>query len=202
MVSQLLGQLGEHALHFAVFFSYHFHNLLDLCVDVMAKLAGSIGWLSGDLSNGVGEFFVGCGKGFFEIVDVVDDFVGDVAGQLLEVELGAQAHLNLWLDHFSDLFNQFALMVLVEIIFFPQILLNSPDFSSHVGLLLFPTTSLSLQLCHHAPELILHSSVQRPYAFFFSDEFVPDKGIHGVILGLIFHFLAHLFFGHYAFSKI
>jgi hypothetical protein len=43
MVSQLLGQLGEHALHFAVFFSYHFHNLLDLCVDVMAKLAGSIG---------------------------------------------------------------------------------------------------------------------------------------------------------------
>jgi hypothetical protein len=192
VVAQLLSELGEDALHLAVLFSHHFHHLLHLGVHVVAQLSCAFGCFGGGLAEGEAELLVGGGEGFLEAVDVVDDLVGDAAGELLEVELGGQAHLDLRLDHFGDLVDQFALVVLVEVVLLPQTLLHPPDLPAEAALLLLAVGGLRLQVGHEGAVLVLHGLVQSADAVLLPQQFVAHLRVHGVDLGLVLHLLTQL----------
>jgi hypothetical protein len=93
-------------------------------------------------------------------------------------------------------------MILVEVVLLPEVLLDSPDLAPHVGLLLLAAASFSLELAHHAPELVLHGSMEGPDALLFLEQLVPHKRIHGVVFGLILHLFAHLLLGHDSFPQV
>lgn len=83
-------------------------------------------------------------------------------------------------------------MVLVKIVLFPQIFLDSSYLSSHCGFLFLASASFGLQLVHHIPELVFHGSMKGSDALFFFEKLIPDQSVHRVVFRFVLHFLAHL----------
>lgn len=119
-----------------------------------------------------------------------------IGRQLFEVKLCTHSHLNLRLDHLCYFFNQFTLMIFVEIVLFSEVFLHSSNLTSHIGFLFFSSTSFCLKLFHHISELIFHCHMQRSDTLLLFHQLVFDDRIHGIIFSFVLHLFIQLFFIH------
>lgn len=155
MIPQLLRQLSEHTLHLAILFSNNLHDLLDLRIDVVAQLPNPIRRLSRRLPYTRRQFLTRGRERFFEVVDIVDDLMRDIACEFFEVELCAQSYLYLGLDHVCEFIDQVVLVVFVEVVLLTHVLLQPLYLAAVGGLLLLSLARLELDLVHHVSELVL-----------------------------------------------